>query len=324
MLALSVASDSLPLASSLWSSVQSTTDRKLRKSQYRNQHYDSSINKDFFDYLEPDAQALSSDGNVTEFGRINFHFESNGTVMTNVQESVNSAKYVYQSVTDNEVFLRIRLIYGDALTVYAVRRFKIESFETDVTTRLTPMQPSSQRSRPVVDGFFANKPRPVDFTCTELDLSAMPIGTRRTPPPPPSRHCSHSPVGTRALLTAVSSGGSDATSSAMFYNYPDNLELHAVEPWRNQSMSIAQCSTLDNSCSNYYSRALYRQHTNSGAFHDSSPMRGRAHLVNETGVHVVCVSASDKDAGSVVQDGAMVLRFQKKDVKDSRSCKSSP
>ena len=188
MLAFSVASDSLSFASSLWSSVQSTTDRKLRKSLYRNQHYDSSINKVFFDYLEPDAQELSSDGNITEFGRINFHFESNGSVVTNVQENIktiNSAKHVEQSVTDNEVFLRIRLIYGDALTLYAVRRFKIESFETDVATRLTPMQPSSQRRKPVIDGFFTDKiHRPVDFTCTELDLSAMPIGTRRTPPPP--------------------------------------------------------------------------------------------------------------------------------------------
>ena len=110
----------------------------------------------------------------------------------------------------------------------------------------------------------------------------------------------------------------------MFYNYRDNLELHAVEPWRNQSMSISQCRILEKTCSNYYSQALYRQHTNSGAFQDFYSVYGRARLVNETGVHVVCVSASDKDAGSVVQDGAMVLRFQKKDVKDSRSCKSAP
>lgn len=87
------------------------------------------------------------------------------------------------SVSDHEVLLKIRLSYVDALTLYAVRRFKIEPYETDVTTRLTPLQPSLQRSNAVVDGYFVGKAKPVDFACTELDLSAMPNGTKHSRPP---------------------------------------------------------------------------------------------------------------------------------------------
>jgi hypothetical protein len=47
-----------------------------------------------------------------------------------------------------------------------------------MTTRLTPMQPNVQRRSPVVDGFFVNKSKPIDFTCTEFDLSALPNGTQ--------------------------------------------------------------------------------------------------------------------------------------------------
>jgi hypothetical protein len=39
------------------------------------------------------------------------------------------------------------------------------------------MQPNVQRRSPVVDGFFVNKSKPIDFTCTEFDLSALPNGT---------------------------------------------------------------------------------------------------------------------------------------------------
>ena len=57
--------------------------------------------------------------------------------------------------------------------MYAVHRTKIESHETDFTTKLIPMQPSSQRSS-ALSGGQANTPlshKPLDFTCTELDLS---------------------------------------------------------------------------------------------------------------------------------------------------------
>jgi hypothetical protein len=158
---------------SLWASVFSTTQRGERRWQYQHSQETSSIHNIFFDYLEPDAQAVRSNdsstgfGNVrTDFGRINIRFSSDGSVIENI----------HQSVTDNEVFLRIRLIFGDALTLYAVRRFKIESHDTHAATRLTPMQPSSLRSEIAVDGFFVGKPRPVDFSCTELDLSSIPNG----------------------------------------------------------------------------------------------------------------------------------------------------
>ena len=125
---------------------------------------------------------MLSDNNVTEYGRVNIEFFSNGAPVHNIQP-----EYAFQpaqgSVSDHEVLLKIRLSYVDALTLYAVRRFKIESYETDVTTRLTPLQPSLQRSNAVVDGYFVGKAKPVDFACTELDLSAMPNGTKHSLPP---------------------------------------------------------------------------------------------------------------------------------------------
>jgi hypothetical protein len=137
----------------------------LRKSTYQGS-----------DIFQPDAQVVHSDNNVTEYGRVNIEFMSNGAVVHNIQPAQGS-------VSDHEVLLKIRLSYVDALTLYAVRRFKIESYETDVTTRLTPLQPSLQRSNAVVDGYFVGKAKPVDFACTELDLSAMPNGTRHSRPP---------------------------------------------------------------------------------------------------------------------------------------------
>ena len=95
----------------------------------------------------------------------------------------DAAALAQGSVSDHEVLLKIRLSFVDALTLYAIRRFKIESYETDVTTRLTPLQPSLQRSNAVVDGYFVGKAKPVDFACTELDLSAMPNGTKHSLPP---------------------------------------------------------------------------------------------------------------------------------------------
>jgi len=278
------------------------TQRGERRGQYQHSQETSSIHNIFFDYLEPDAQAVHSNdsttgfGNVrTDFGRINFRLSSNGSVIENI----------HQSVTDNEVLLRIRLIFGDALTLYAVRRFKIESHDTNSATRLTPMQPSSLRGEIAVDGFFVGKPRPVDFSCTELDLSSIPNGTR-------------------ALLTAVPSGDFDTTSSAMLYHYPDERELLAAPP-HNVSAFPPLCAVgvklgagSHAQCSDYYIKGLYRQHTNSSAFHDFSSQLGRARLINTNGFHVVCVSASSKDAGSVFNDGVMTLRFQKKDAKDGR------
>jgi hypothetical protein len=96
---------------------------------------------------------------------------SNGSAVHNMQPAQGS-------VTDDEVILNIRLTFVDALTLYAVRRFKIEAYQTDVTTRITPLQPSLWRSNAVTDGFFVGKTNPVDFSCTEFDLSSIPNGAK--------------------------------------------------------------------------------------------------------------------------------------------------
>ncbi len=129
------------------------------------------------DILQPDARVVlaiktlnSSNAYSThEFGHINIQIMSDGS-------AIHKYNPIHARVSDEEVFLNIRLSSADAMTLYAVRRFKIESYENDVTTRLTPMQPNVQRGEPIVDGFFVNKSKPADFSCMELDLSAMPVG----------------------------------------------------------------------------------------------------------------------------------------------------
>jgi hypothetical protein len=129
------------------------------------------------DIFQPDAQFVNpQDEIVTEYGRLNIQFLSDGSVVHNMQPAQGS-------VSDNEVILNIRLTFVDALTLYAVRRFKIESYQADMTTRLTPMQPSLRRSDAVVDGFFVGKPQPLDFSCTEFDFAAIPNGTKCAWPP---------------------------------------------------------------------------------------------------------------------------------------------
>jgi hypothetical protein len=111
----------------------------------------------------------------------------------------------------------------------------------------------------------------------------------------------------------------------MLYQYPDEAELNAVD--RNYSMAVPHCGIgsqfgagFKEQCPRYYSQALYRQHNNPSGFGDFSSRRGHAQLVNATGFHVVCVSANDKDG---MQDGAIMLRFQNKGVKDNR-CTNAP
>jgi hypothetical protein len=130
------------------------------------------------DIFQPDEQVIHSSipsssqrsNGTLEHGRITIRVLSNGSASHNYDP-------VHARVTDNEVFLSLRLTSVDAMTLYAVRRLKIESQEKDFTTRLIPMQPNVQRRSPVVDGIFVNKSKPVDFTCTEFDLSALPSGT---------------------------------------------------------------------------------------------------------------------------------------------------
>jgi hypothetical protein len=63
---------------------------------------------------------------------------------------------------------------------------------------------------------------------------------------------------------------------------------------------------------NAHMLALYRQHVASYAFSDFSAVFGRAQAVNSSGYYVSCISVSDKNSGSVDQDGAVMLRFQKR------------
>ena len=68
------------------------------------------------------------------------------------------------------------------MNIYALHRTKIESHETEFTTTLVPMQPSSQRMNPEANSPLPHKP--LDFTCTELDLSQS-TGTSTHPHPAP-------------------------------------------------------------------------------------------------------------------------------------------
>jgi hypothetical protein len=132
--------------------------------------------------LQPDGQAeFSAHYNSVhgisykhQFGRIQFHSDSGADSRPDDSELV--------VVNDDEVLLNINVTSGtNVLTLYAVRRFKIQSHEVDSSVALTPMQPNSERNNndSFVDGFFANKPKPLDFSCTELDLSALSNGAKR-------------------------------------------------------------------------------------------------------------------------------------------------
>jgi hypothetical protein len=106
----------------------------------------------------------------------------------------------------------------------------------------------------------------------------------------------------------------------MLYQYSDSDELRRPAP---SSPSLCAVSGESHTqCSHYYSHVLHRQHTNSSLFSDFSTPLGHAVLANTPDIYVACVSASEKDAGSVFQDGVAMLRFQKFAVKDSRSCAS--
>jgi hypothetical protein len=143
---------------SLWARTQSTSARRFRRSAY----YAS-------DVFQPDVQFVNSQNEIiTEYGRLNIHFLANGSIVHNIQPEQGT-------VSENEVIINIRLTFVDALTVYAVRRFKVQPFQTHATARLAPMQPTSRRTA-VVYGYYSNKPKPLDFTCSEFDLSALPNG----------------------------------------------------------------------------------------------------------------------------------------------------
>ncbi len=127
------------------------------------------------------------------------------------------------------------------------------------------------------------------------------------------------------MLTSVSSGGIDEDSSTMAYHYySNNYDLLRPAP---TTTSVCTAGTelsaggqSNPQCSAHYVQSLYRQHTNSGTFRNFSTYLGRAFMVSTSGYYVGCVSASRKDAGSVLQDGVVMLRFQKKEAKDPAAC----
>jgi len=206
------------------------------------------------------------------------------------------------------------------LNIYAVHRTKIESHETEFTTTLVPMQPSSQRMNPEANSPLSHKP--LDVTCTELDLSHS-TGTSTHPHPAPPRsllslaYTCH----THAHVTIVRrlQGGSVRN---LYWRHGPNGILHVIATHHptphccNNLHMYSFYTTQDE----YYSRGLYRQYTNSSAFRDFPALFGGSTLANNPGYHLVCVSASSADGGHVMQDGMLSLRYQKKDTKDSRAC----
>jgi hypothetical protein len=120
------------------------------------------------------------------------------------------------------------------------------------------------------------------------------------------------------VLSFVGYGGFDPVSGVMVYYYPNNDEIDGPLP-----SAPNLCSTLEHPlCRNYYLQGLSRQHTNSSAFNDFSPITGRAILVNLPGFYVACVSASGRDASSVLQDGVISVLYSKKDTRETQSCPS--
>ena len=132
--------------------------------------FDSSVK----DLLQPDGHvefsshysAIHGSTSYTQqYGRIQVHSDSSPDSRADDSELV--------VVNDDEVLLNINVTSGTSnLTLYAVRRFKIQSHEVDSSVALTPMQPNSQRTQSVLS-------QPFDFSCTEFDLSALPSGAKR-------------------------------------------------------------------------------------------------------------------------------------------------
>ena len=132
--------------------------------------------------FEPDARAAhgQSDPNESpyyvEYGRININFTSSGQLVH---------YYAPQHVVldENSVSFNIVLLSTEnPVTLYAVRRLKIESYQTDFSIEITPMQPNVHRGTSASHGFFANKHKPVDFSCAEIDRSSVTSGTNPAGP----------------------------------------------------------------------------------------------------------------------------------------------
>jgi hypothetical protein len=123
-------------------------------------------------------------------------------------------------------------------------------------------------------------------------------------------------TGSRAVLTFIGPGGFDPVSSVMVYHCTNDDDL-----FRPQPSFPDLCYTQQHPfCSPYYVQGLYRQHTNSSAFHDFSPVSGRGYLAQLPGYYGVCVSASGRDSSGVLQDGVVSVTISRKDKKGGQSC----
>ena len=142
---------------SLWSRVESSTSppRPLFRPAARSVHGQSADNESPY---------------IVEYGHITINVTSNGSIIHDYAPSM-------VHVTDEELLIHITLHrpLGDEnpITLYAVRRLKIELPPSNASFGMTPMEPNVHRGFPVSFGFFANKSAPVDFSCVELDLSSM-------------------------------------------------------------------------------------------------------------------------------------------------------
>ncbi len=235
-------------------------------------------------------------GNIT-YGRISIQVSPEGIATHKYSQDL-------VEVTEEEVLINVTFVstFGSAITFYAVHQTKIEPYESDVTTTLIPMPPSAERNKTGFTTALVSKP--LDFTCTELDLSAIATGIQ-------SRSNVHLPrpqsfAGTRGTLTAISLGGMDHSCSIMHSEYPQRHDV--FNPY---AFSF-----------NYYRLGLYRQFTNSSNFRDFSARSGSASLIRSPGFHLVCVAASVADAAHVKHNGAISLRYRQIGTRNSKTCSS--
>ena len=132
--------------------------------------------------FQPDARAAHGPSNISEssyfveYGRISIRVSDDGSTIHNY-----APQHVF--VTAEEVLLSIVLLSTEnPVTLYAVRRLKIESYQNDFSVDIHPLQPNERRSVAASLSFFTNHPSPVDFSCVEIDRSSLTSGTKPARP----------------------------------------------------------------------------------------------------------------------------------------------
>jgi hypothetical protein len=112
------------------------------------------------------------DDSFLEYGRITINVTDDGsTIHTYAPQHVH--------VTEEEVVLSIVFLSTENLvTLYAVRRLKMESYQTDFSVDIHPLQPNERRGIATSLTFFTNHPSPVDFSCAEIDRSSLISGAK--------------------------------------------------------------------------------------------------------------------------------------------------